>query len=346
VCPYAYLAGRVVTLTALPSDDPGSVPFSHWSDDDCGVAPTCAVVLDEPRTSVTGTFGTQHVFVQVWGPGHVTSTPAGIDCTVTEADGFDECSTVVATGEDVALTAEGVNPQWKKDPAPERAGCDFTTGTADTVCHVIAERSRWTVVSFAGVPAQDQYPPKAGVNFKVRKAGDGHGTVRGGGIDCGSRCKVEASFGDRVVLSADAAAGSRFVRWRGGCGERARCELTVGPTTRVTAVFARVAAAATVQPKPKVEKLRAALQRVRVKRVRGRRYRIVMPLRLNLAAKVTARVMSRRGRRLVRRAWRAPAGNRQLILRVRARNGRYRIIVRIQTADGQVRRITRTLRLR
>ena len=262
-----------------------------------------------------------------------------------EADGFEECETVVGTGQDVALTAMGDDPRWVTDPhRSARAAIHHRTGR--TVCHVLAERSRWTVVSFAGAQAQDQYPPKAGVNFKVRKAGDGQGTVRGGGIDCGPRCKVEASFGDRVVLSADAAGGSRFVGWRGGCGASARCQLTVGPTSRVTAVFERVATTAIVQPQPKVKKLRAALQGVRAKRVRGHRYRIALPLRLNLAADVTARVMSPRGRRLVRRTWQSPAGNRRLILRVRARKGRCRLIVRIQAADGQVRRITRTLRLR
>lgn len=211
------------------------------------------------------------------------------------------------------------------------------------MCHVIAERSRWAVVSFAGVEPDEQYPPRATARFSVRKAGDGFGTVRGSGIDCGSRCAVDTNYGERFVLVADAAPGSRFVRWRRGCGENARCRLTVGPTTRVTAVFDRApgAAAATATPAPK---LRATLNRVRVRRIRGR-YRIVMPLRVNVAARVSARLL-RRGRRVAGRSSLVQAGDRRLIMRVRARRGRYRLNLTIRSIDGQVQRIDRTLRLR
>jgi hypothetical protein len=205
---------------------------------------------------------------------------------------------------------------------------------------VIAERSRWAVVSFAGVEPDQQYPPRASARFRVSKAGDGSGTVRGSGIDCGSRCSVDTNYGQRFVLLADASPGSRFVRWRRGCGESARCPLTVGPTTRVTAVFERVgASAATLTPT-----LRARLSRVGVRRIRGR-YRIVMPLRINLAARVSAR-LTRRGRLVARGSKQLRAGDRRLILRVRARRGRYRLSLTVRSIDGQVQRINRTLRLR
>lgn len=331
VCPFPYVPGRAVTLTPSPL----AAPFPIWSDDDCLDARACTLVLDEPRRSISASFATQHVFARVNGPGRVFSTPAGIDCTATGGSPMD-CDADFPTGKDVALTAEGVNAKWVTDPAPTRAGCDSTAGT---VCHVIAERTRWTVVSFAGVVPDQQYPPTAGAHFRIRKSGDGSGTVRGGGIDCGSQCAVEKNYGDRIVLLADASGGSRFVRWRRGCGERPRCPLTVGPITRVGAVFARVGASTTVT------KLRAALRRVGVRRIRGR-YRIVLPLHLNLAAAVSARVTTRRGRRVVKRSWRLPAGDRRLTLRVRARRGRYRLLVTIRSTDGQVQRINRALRLR
>ena len=335
VCLYAYLPGRAVTLTPSPL----AAPFPIWSDDDCLDAAPCTVVLDELRRSITATFATQHVFVRVNGPGRVFSTPSGIDCTVAEEDSPGECGAVFSTGQDVALTAEGTAPVWVTDPDPTRAGCDLTEGT---VCHVIAERSRWAVVSFAGVEPDQQYPPRATVRFRVRKAGDGSGAVRGSGIDCGSRCSVETNYGQRFVLVADASPGSRFVRWRRGCGETARCPLTVGPTTRVTAVFERApASVAALTPAPK---LRATLNRVRVRRIRGR-YRIVIPLRVNLAARVSAR-LTRRGRPVARHSRHVRAGDRRLIMRVRARRGRYRLSLTIRSTDGQVQRIRRTLRLR
>ena len=87
---------------------------------------------------------------------------------------------------------------------------------------MVAQRTRWAVVEFGGAENDGQYPPKASARFKVRKVGGGSGTVRGSGIDCGSRCSVETSYGERFVLVADASPGSRFVRWRRGCGASAR----------------------------------------------------------------------------------------------------------------------------
>ena len=335
VCPYPYLPGRAVTLTPSPL----AAPFPIWSDEDCLDASACTVVLDELRRSITATFGTQHVFVRVNGPGRVFSTPPGINCTVTADDSPQDCTGgVFPTGQDVALTAEGASPVWVTDPDPTRAGCDSAAGA---VCHVFAERSRWAVVSFAGVTPDQQYPPRASARFRVSKAGDGSGTVRGSGIDCGSRCSVDTNYGQRFVLVADASPGSRFVRWRRGCGESARCPLTVGPTTRVTAVFERAAGASVATLTPT---LRARLSRVGVRRIRGR-YRIVMPLRINLAARVSAR-LTRRGRLVARGSKQLRAGDRRLILRVRARRGRYRLSLTVRSIDGQVQRINRTLRLR
>ncbi len=239
VCPFPYLPGRAVALTPSPF----AAPFPVWSDDDCLDAAPCTLVLDELRRSITATFATQNVFVRVNGPGRVFSTPAGLDCTFAEdevpADCPDEATASFPTGEEVTLTAVGTTPVWETDPSPTRAGCDSTDGA---VCRVVAERTRWAAVEFAGAQNDGQYPPRASARFRARKAGDGSGKVSGSGINCGSRCSVETSYGERFVLVADASPGSRFVRWRRGCGKSARCALTVGPITRVTAVFERCGA--------------------------------------------------------------------------------------------------------
>lgn len=332
VCPFPYLPGRTVTLTPSPLD----APYPIWSDDDCLSPGSCTVVLDEPRQAVTATFRTLRVFVRLNGPGHVLSTPPGIDCTTT-GDDPEECTAIFQTGQDVALTAQGETPRWVTDPSPARAGCDYVVGTT---CHLIVERARWGVVSFNGVTPDQQYPPLAGSRLIVRKNGTGGGTVRGGRIDCGSRCSMDGSVGDKIVLVAEASRGSRFVRWRRACGTRARCPLTIGTVTRVRAQFDRVAVAASPPPK-----LAVTLERLRVKRV-GRRYLIRVRLALNRAAAVTARVTRPSGRRVAVRRWQLPPGDRTLSLRVKARRGRYRLVLRIRSTDGQVQLIQRRLRLR
>jgi hypothetical protein len=216
---------------------------------------------------------------------------------------------------------------------------------------VTAERTRWAVVAFAGADPVKQYPPAVGVRFSVRKGGDGSGAVRGGPIDCGSRCAANVKFGERYVLNADASSGSSFVRWRHGCGTSPRCSVTVGPTSRITAVFAHSASSSTVQPpgqqnqNQQIAKLQPTLARITVRRTGGR-YRIALPLRLNLDATVSARLTTSRGRLVAKRKWRLKAGAQTLTLRARARAGRYRLALQIQSADGQSRSIKRTLRLR
>lgn len=74
-----------------------------------------------------------------------------------------------------------------------------------------------------------------------------HVAVRGGagrvtsdvpGLDCTAVCRVEWSPGTRIVLTAVAAAGSRFVRWEGACEERAdTCQVDLTENRSVTAVF-------------------------------------------------------------------------------------------------------------
>lgn len=336
VCPYAYVPGRLVILTPSPLNAFQPV----WSDEDCADAAPCNIVMDDTRRSITATFATQRVLVRMANPGLVTF-PDGSTCPQNPDDEFPiNCGHDFPTGTDVALTAHHAGAKWLTDPQPTRAGCDYVDATG-TVCHVIAERSRWTVSYTGNVPDAD-YPPSAGSHFAVRKVGDGTGTVRGGGIDCGSRCSTDTNFGEHYVLVADPSSGSTFVRWHKGCGTNPRCPLPVGPISRITAEFGR-AASNTGESKPVV--LRVSLRRVTVKRSRGR-YRIVVPLRVNLPATVTARVTTRRGRRVASHRWRVQAGDRRLVMRVRARRGRYRLSLTIRSSDGQVASYRRTLRFR
>ena len=172
--------------------------------------------------------------------------------------------------------------------------------------------------------------------------------MKGGPIDCGSRCSAELKFGNRNVMVADPSNGWTFVRWRGGCGANPRCSVTVGPTSRMTAVFAAAAGSSGVETNQVTQqpaKLQPTLARITVRK-KGGRYSIVLPLRLNLNATVSARLSTLRKRLVARSTWRLKAGSQKLTLRARTKPGRYRLSLKIESTDGQVQSLTRKLRLR
>jgi TolB protein len=93
----------------------------------------------------------------------------------------------------------------------------------------------------------------------VTGGGDGSGAVRSQAdlepaIDCdvrdgvavGSACTAEYPPGTRVVLEAEAAAGSRFLGWAGACTGTGECVLAVDEGPPVTATFAAGVANLTV----------------------------------------------------------------------------------------------------
>jgi hypothetical protein len=101
----------------------------------------------------------------------------------------------------------------------------------------------------------------------------------------------------------------------------------------------------TNQVTQQLAKLQPALARITVKK-KGGRYSIVLPLRLNIAATVNARLTTSRKRLVAKKTWKLKAGSQKLTLRARTKAGRYRLALKISSADGQTKSLTRTLRLR
>jgi hypothetical protein len=58
------------------------------------------------------------------------------------------------------------------------------------------------------------------------------------GLECAASCTTTWNSGQRLVLSATPAAGSKLVRWSGPCSGSASCALTVAPGAAVAALFA------------------------------------------------------------------------------------------------------------
>ena len=74
----------------------------------------------------------------------------------------------------------------------------------------------------------------------VQLAGEGTGSVKGGGIACPKDCTTAIDHGSTLTLTANAAAGSLFGHWDGvGCGPHRRCPLTVLNDITATATFER-----------------------------------------------------------------------------------------------------------
>jgi YD repeat-containing protein len=71
----------------------------------------------------------------------------------------------------------------------------------------------------------------------VEKKGEGSGTVKGTGIDCGSDCTESYTKGTAVSLTATAATGSVFGGWSEACSGSGTCSLTMDASKKVVATF-------------------------------------------------------------------------------------------------------------
>lgn len=91
--------------------------------------------------------------------------------------------------------------------------------------------------SFAGLSGEGSI---VRAQLRVQKAGSGSGRVTALDLDCGTKCTATYAFGTQLTLEAVPGPGSRFVRWKGACGQAPTCTIVVGPITTIRAEFARV----------------------------------------------------------------------------------------------------------
>jgi hypothetical protein len=80
--------------------------------------------------------------------------------------------------------------------------------------------------------------------LRVRKSGDGFGTVTGNGINCGTGCTVQQvtlPYGTPVSLSqtpgSSSSTLSTFTAWSGGCTGAGACTFTLTASTTVDAAY-------------------------------------------------------------------------------------------------------------
>jgi hypothetical protein len=237
-CSHAFSHGTSVTLTATPAA--GST-FSGWSGACTGTG-TCTVTMSQAE-SVTAGFALRTEGLTVSkagsGSGTLTSSPPGISCGST-------CSHDFTFGTSVTLTAmPGTGSKFSG-----WSGACTGTGT----CTVTLSRAESVTASFA----------LRSEALKVSDAGSGRGTVTSSpaGINCGSTCSHEFTFGTSVTLTATPAAGSRFSGWSGACTGTGPCTLTTDRARSATATFERELPACVV-PKLKGKTLRTAKRALR-----------------------------------------------------------------------------------
>lgn len=167
------------------------------------------------------------------GAGAVTSTPAGVNCTVQGAQATGTCVATFPGDVSVLLVANAAQ------------GSEFVSFTGDcalsqgATCQVPAAPTRRVNVAF-----------RARHTLAVDATGNGSGTVTSApsAIDCAATNAVtsgacNASFADgaTVTLTATPTNGSAFTGWTGACtGTNATCTVTMAGARSASARFERL----------------------------------------------------------------------------------------------------------
>lgn len=170
--------------------------FNGFSGCDTVLDNHCTVHVRTDRTVTAHFSDMARLAVLVDGPGSVSSTPSGINCT--RRGDLMSCTQDYAPDTSVTLTAtpSAGFEAWE--------GCDSASGT---VCTVQMSRSRSVLARFSGDPASSL--------LIITRPGSGTGRITGPGIDCGLDCAETYATGTMVTLQATPEAGSRFNGWSG-----------------------------------------------------------------------------------------------------------------------------------
>jgi hypothetical protein len=341
-CTYTFPRGQMITLNATINQ------FAGWSDVRCPPTPTCTLSLDEESTTITASYALQRIWVRVAGTGTVGPI-GGHPCAVDPNDAATADCGLFPLGSRVTLGATPANapaPRWQRAlSSPARPLCDDPPGASVAnapTCPIDVNGLRWGNVAFDDQPFSSAVPSSVSVNFHIVKVGGGSGTVRSGSLDCGGRCTVERTFGNRETLVAAPGSGSRFVRWRGACGTAPTCSLAVGPVTSVSAEFQTTDGSAAA---PRRRALVARIARVSL-RGRGRGRTVSVTLQVSAAARV--RVDLLRGKRTTATRRQAVPGGRSVVrfrVPARARPGVYRVRLTVRDRAGRTAKTARRVRL-
>jgi len=164
------------------------------------------------------------------GYGQVSSSPAGLSCSVSAGI---SCFQYFNAGSSVVLTAA---PSADSDFAGWSGAC---TGMGPC-----------TVTMSAGKTVTATFNARSGTHFLSVGTLPATGTARGSitsspaGINCGATCKAAFPSGTTVTLTASPAAGYVFSGWSGDCAGTGSCIVSMTAPKSAFATFAAAPAAA------------------------------------------------------------------------------------------------------
>jgi murein DD-endopeptidase MepM/ murein hydrolase activator NlpD len=188
------------------------------------VAPTLFVLLAALLAPAQSVAADPQLTVRVTGAGHVTSSPAGIDCPGDCAQAYPLSRT--GAPQTVQLTATPDAGQVLQGWGQACSG--------NGPCAVVMNTSKVVSAAFAAAPAPT--PEPTGFVTVEPTAG---GSVAGlaGTIACPPDCTEPRPLGSAFDLAATAHSGFAFDHWEGACTGPGGCSGTVVPATFVRAVF-------------------------------------------------------------------------------------------------------------
>ena len=236
-CASQYPAGSLVHLESTPNS--GSI-FTGYSPPCTATTGDCSAPVVDKAITISGTFqlATQSVTVAAsagTGAGTVTSSPAGINCSISNGTASSTCAAPFSYGTGVVLNA---TPAAGSRFAGWQGACSGT-GT----CNL-------TIVDAQTVAARFE---RSSTTLAVTGTGSGSVASTPAGIACtlasgtpSGTCSASLDAGTSVSLVATPAAGWTFAGWGGACTGTGPCNLTLNANANVSASFVRTPVAVTV----------------------------------------------------------------------------------------------------
>ncbi len=217
------------TAVTLQETTSGNAVFSAWGGD-CTSNP-CQLIMSQGRTALA-TFQTQGITVTGGGTGNglVTSSPAGINCTITAGITGGTCTTTFAPNTIVTLTST---------PSGLSSFSAYTGACSGTTCTVPMATG-----TMSSVTAQFAAPPTLTLSAATGSQGGGTLTSSPSGLACAlsttsvtGTCTNAFALNTAITVTQMPTNGSVFMNWVGACTGSGTCQVAMSQSRTVQALY-------------------------------------------------------------------------------------------------------------